>query len=233
MPFRVAITIAIASVFIVGVAKAQDPADRVTVDYSPSPTPHVTVTNNYPSRLTGMVIVVSSTLAAHGMTGTMWFDPGLNFRNEHPLQAGESLSFPVGPIDQASTLQPRLMAAAFEDLTSVGDPRWLSLLHSRRKAAYDEIGAVTTMLNQALAEHQTKDQIVSGLEGMKDSLKSSIAEGRARVAARLVIATAISNLERGGVRGSIGDPQKTIPLALLPLFAQWRGALKQFDHNLS
>src|SRR5271166_3836390 len=213
--------------FLSGRAGGQELANMVSLTYSLQPAPHVTVTNNYSSRLTGMVITVSSTAAPNRTTEIIWADSGVNFRQYPPLDSGQSRSFPVGPIRLAPEVQPHLMAIAFEDGTSAGDPQWLSKLHGRRQAAYDEIGAVTAVLNRALAEHQSNDQIISTLVGMRDSLKTSNTEREARFAARLVIETTIRNLEQGGVRDTVGDPQKTIPATVFPLFAEWRGAIKR------
>jgi hypothetical protein len=164
---------------------------------------------------------------------TIWFDPAISFRHDRPLEAGAGLPFPVGPADLATQLKPQLLAVEFEDGSSAGDPQWLSKLHLRRRAAYNEIGAITTLLNQALAEHQANEQIISNLKNAKASMRNIMPDVDARVAAGLVIDTTVSNLERGGIRGSIGDPQKTIPAAILPLFAEWRGALKRYDRNIS
>jgi|SRR5487761_301795 len=218
---------------LAGSAVGQDLRSKVSISYSLTPTPNVTVTNNYSSRLTGMVITVSSTVAPYRRTEIIWFDSGINFRRDPPLESRASRSFSVGPINQAPTLEPKLAAVAFEDGTSAGDQQWLSKLHARRQAASDEIKAVTQLLNQALAQHQPNEQIISSLDSMKASLRSSIPEIEARIAAGLVIGTAVGNLERASAGGVIGDPQKTIPAVILPLFGQWRGALKRYDRNIS
>ncbi len=218
---------------LAGSAVGQDPGGKVSVSYSLTPTPHVTVTNNYSSRLTGMVITVSSTVAPYRRTEIIWFDSGINFRRDPPLESGASRSFPVGPTKQAPTLEPKLAAVAFEDETSAGDQQWLSELHARRQAASDEIKTVTELLNQAFAQGQPNDQIISSLDGLKASLRTSIPEIEARIAAELVIGTAVSNLERASVGGAVGDPQKTIPAVILPLFAEWRGDLKRYDRKIN
>ena len=215
--------------FVVASAVGQELGNKVSVAYT---APLVTVINNYSSRLTGMVMTISTKVAPHRTVEIIWLDSGLNFRHDLPLESGGSRSFQVGPVGQASVLEPQVMAVAFEDSTSAGDPQWLSKLHARRKAAYDQIGAVTALLNQALAEHQTNEQIISALNSMKGLLKTSIPEAEIRIAAGLVIETTVSNLERGGVRGAIGDPEKTVPAAIFPLFAEWRGALKRYDRNM-
>jgi hypothetical protein len=222
-----------AAIWAVASGGRQDVGSRLALTYSLTPYPHVTVANDYSSRLTGLVITVSNTSSP----GTkpveiIWFDSGVNFRHDPPLETGASRSFRVGPVQQASTLQPKLLAAAFEDGTSVGDSAWLSTLHARRKAAYDQIVAVTKLFNQALTEGQTDQQIISALEGMNTSLKVSIPQVTVRTAAGLVISTAITNLERATIQDTIGDPQKTIP-AILSVFDEWRGALRRFDRNIS
>lgn len=222
---------AVISLFVVASAVGQDLGNKVSVAYTLKPAPLVTVTNNYSSRLTGMVMTISK-VVPHRTVEIIWLDSGLNFRHDLPLESGGSRSFQVGPVGQASVLEPQVMAVAFEDSTSAGDPQWLSKLHARRKAAYDQIGAVTALLNQALAERQTNEQIISALNSMKGLLKTSIPEVEIRIAAGLVIETTVSNLERGGVRGAIGDPEKTVPAAIFPLFAEWRGALKRYDRNM-
>jgi hypothetical protein len=233
MRFGSMLTAAVISMFVSVGAVGQELEKKVSLTYSLEPAPQVTITNNYSSPLTGMAIVISGTVGNHKTTQTIWLDSGLNFRHDRPLETSESRSFHVAHFEQPSTLQPQLMAITFEDHASAGDPQWLSNFHTRRKAAYDEIGAVTALLNQALAENQTNEQIISALNGMKDSLKASVPEVETRIAAGLVIETTVSNLERGGVKGAIGDPQKTIPAAIFPLFEEWRGALERFDNNVS
>lgn len=206
--------------------------NRVSLAYSLQPSPHVTVTNNYSSRLTGMVITVSTTTAPYRTAEIIWSDSGVDFRQYPPLDKGQSRAFPVGPVRLASELQPHIMAVAFEDGTSAGDPQWLSKLHGRRQAAYDEIAAVTTVLNNALADHRSNDEIISMLIGMRESLKTSNPEREARVAARLVIDTTIRNLEQGGAPDAVGDPEKTIPAAVFPLFGEWRGAIRSYDGSV-
>jgi hypothetical protein len=48
-----------------------------------------------------------------------------------------------------------------------------------------------------------------------------------------VIHAAVSNLQHGGVVGAIGDPQKTIPAAILPMFTEWRSNLARYDKNVN
>lgn len=204
---------------------------RVPISYSLSPTPHVTITNQYSSRLSGAVIRVSNTDTGE-RTEIIWFDSGVNFKHDTPIEIGASRSFPVGPADEASALQPAIEALTFEDGTSVGDSGWLAKLHARRKAAYDEISTVTQLLNQALAQHQSEQEIISSLKAVRASLGTAFAEPEARIPAGLVIYAAVSNLERGGITGSVGDPQRTIPAVILPIFAEWRGALKHYDRKV-
>lgn len=218
--------------FLAGRARGQEIRNRVSLTYSLQPVPRLTVTNNYPARLTGMVLTVSTTTAPYRTTEIIWADSAVSFRQYPPLDSGQSRSFPVGPIRLAPELQPHLMAAAFEDGTALGDPHWLAELHARRQAAYDEITAVTTVLNEALDKHQSNEQITSTLAGMRDSLKSSNTDREARFAARLVIETTIRNLKEGGFKDAVGDPQKTIPVTIFPLFAEWRGQIKRHDPSI-
>jgi len=160
-------------------AAAQDVGNKVSLAYSIEPKPQATVTKNYSAPVTGMVITVSSTVAPNRTMEILWFDSGANFRHDTPLQTGQSRSFGVGPISQGATLQPQVMAVEFEDGTSAGAPQWLSELHGRRKAAYDQIAAVTSLLNQAFAQHEPNEQIISELNGMEGSLKTSFPEGGA------------------------------------------------------
>lgn len=218
--------------FLSGRAGGQEIGNRVSLTYSLQPAPRLTVTNNYSSRLTGMVVTVSTTTAPYRTTEIIWADSGVSFRQYPPLDSGQSRSFPVGPIRLAPELQPHLMAVTFEDGTSVGDPQWLAKLHARRQAAYDEITAVTTVLNEALDKHQSNEQIISTLTDMLDSLKTSNTNREARFAARLVIETTIRNLKEGGFKDAVGDPQKTIPATIFPLFAEWRGEIKRHDPSV-
>lgn len=232
MRFRNMLTGAIISMLAAASAAGQDDlGNKVSMDYSLTATPRITVTNNYSSRLTGMVITVSSAVAPDRTNSIIWFDSAVNFHNDLPLETGQSRSWPV-IIQKAPNLRPQLMAITFEDSTSAGDPQWLSKLHGRRKAAYDQIEAVSELLNQALAQRQPNDQIISALNSMEQSLKTSIPELSARMAAEIVIYTAVSNLERGGLVGAKGDPQKTIPLTIDPIFAEWRGALRRYEKGV-
>lgn len=233
MRLRIALVLAIltlgsATIWAFGRGGQQDPEGRLALSYSLAPTPEVTVTNKYSSRLTGMVIAVFNSMHTDRPTEIIWFDSGVNFRHDSPLEIGASRSFRVGPVQQASTLQPKLMAAAFENGISEGDSAWLSTLHARRQAAYDEIVAVTKLLDRARTEGQTNQQTISVLKGMNTSLRTSIPEVRVRTAAGLVIHTTITNLERANTQDTDGNPQKTIT-GIISLFGEWRGALRRFD----
>lgn len=228
MRFRIGTII---SMFVVAGTLGQDLGNRVSYAYSPTPAAQVRVTNNYSSPLTGVVIV---TVGPHGGRGITWFDSAINFRHDQPIKPGESRTFAVGHAlnQDASTLQPKVMAVTFDDLSSAGDSQWVFRFHSRRKAAYEEIAAVSALLGQALSEHQPNDEIIATLHGLQGSLRTSNPDKHARAAASLVIEAAMSNLERGGVRGAHGDPQKTIPAVVMPLFAEWRGALQRYDTSV-
>lgn len=233
MRMRSMLMVAVASMLMAGTAMGQSSGNRVSVVYSLSPRPHLTVTNNYSSPLIGMVIVMSTADATHRIVDGCWFDSGTNFVRQPPLKTGQSYSWPVGPLDEASDLQPRLMAVAFEDSKPAGDPQWLHELHVRRQAAYDEIGVVTTLLNQAVAQDQPSAQIDSTLRNMKDALeKNKMQDAEARVAASIVLETATVDLESAGAGGASGDGQKTIGTTILPLFAEWRAALERYDRTI-
>jgi hypothetical protein len=225
------LAVAIISGFVGFANGASGQGARTPISYSLSPTPHVTLTNGYSSRLTGAVIVVSNTDTGK-QKEVIWFDSGVNFKHDAPLGIGASLSFSVGPTAESPALRPVIAAVTFENGTTVGDAGWLSKLHERRKAAYDEILAVTDLLDGAVSQHQSGQQVISALKGMQASLGTTTAEPEARIPAGLVIYAAISNLERGGVAGSIGNPETTIPAVILPMFAEWRGALKRYDKTI-
>jgi hypothetical protein len=232
MRFWTTVIAALISMFMAASTLGQDLRNKVLVAYSLQPKPQVVVTNNYSARITGMAVVVSSTVAPYRKVETIWLDPGVNFRHDHPLESGASLPFPVGPAQLASQLQPQLMAVQFEDGTSAGDPKWLSELHLRRQAAYDEITQVDNFLNKALAIHQTNEQIVSALNGMHDSLKSSNNDLEAKLTARFVVEWTTIKLQGDTVGGVVGDPEKTIP-TIVSRFAEWRGSLKRYDRKIS
>ena len=233
MRFRNLSIAAVILSFLAGSTLGQDLLDKVSLAYSIQPRPQVTAINNYSSPLIGMVITVASTVSPYRTTEIIWFDSGVNFKHDPPLLNNQSRSYGVGPADQAPSLQPQLMAIECEDGTSAGDPQWLSKLHIRRKAAYDEIGTVAALLNRALSQHQAKKQIISDLNNMEASLRTNVPEVAARGVADLVIYAAVSNLERGGIRGDVGNPEKTIPLTILPLFDQWRAALKRYEKGIN
>ena len=71
-----------------------------------------------------------------------------------------------------------------------------------------------------------------GVESYGRSLKNEHPWRWAKGAASLIACAAVSNLERRGISGEIGDPQKTIPLTVLPLFAQWSAALVRHDKSI-
>lgn len=125
------------------------------------------------------------------------------------------------------------MAVTFEDGTSAGDPEWLSNLHARRESAYREIAELTQLLNRAVTQHEANNQIVSSLKELRASLTGTGAAFGSRGAAELVIRAAVSNLEVGSVGGVVGDPQRTIPSIILPIFAEWRGALQRYDTKVN
>ncbi len=235
---RTAVVIAAALMIAPAISLSQSATEKQNADsklsivYSPSPSPLVTVTNNYSSPLTGMVITISGTVAPYKRVGIVWFDAGLNFRRDTPLKQGGSRKYGV-PSRVAQTVTPVLGAAIFEDGTVIGDAHWLSKLHARRQSASDEIRVVTKLLNESLTQHRTNDQIISSLKDMHASLSKTIPDQEQRMTAGLVIYAAITNLEHGGVAGSIGDPQKTIPAAILPMFDEWHSSLTRYDKSVN
>ena len=209
-------------------AAGQGVGSKVSMAYALKPQPHVTVTNDYHSPLTGLVIIVPDPAAPGRVAEAIWYDSGVNFAHNPPLETGQTYSFPVGPIDKAPTFHPRVMAVTFQDSTSAGSRHWLSELHARREAAYNEIAAVTELLKHALGQHEQNTDIIAALQAMRASLPTKVPRMWPRIAAEYVIYFATSNLERGGVVGHIGDPQDTIPV-ILPIFTRWRAALKRTD----
>lgn len=232
MQLRNVLVVAVASMFATVVAAGQGAGNKVSMTYSLKPQPHVTVTNNYHSPLTGLVIIVTSKATPNRTAEVIWYDSGLYFTHNRPLDPGQSHSFPVGPINEAPSLQPHVTAATFQDSTSAGSQHWLSELQLRRQAAYKEIGEITAMLKQALAQHESNAEIVSKLETMNASLGTDISDVWPRIAAEFVIHWTTTNLERAGVVGHIGDPAKTVPVVILPWFSRWSAALKRNDRDL-
>lgn len=231
MRFQSSVIVAAASMLAAAGAAGQS-LSKVSVVYLLTPRPHVTVTNNDPSPLTGMVITVRSSVAPYRRTEIIWFDSGTYFWSDPPLPTGQSRTFPVGPLAEASNLRPRLRAVAFQDSTSAGDPHWLAEVDARRKAAYAEIGSVTALLNQGLAQAQSNQQILSSLKAAEWTMFASTPDVNAKTAAEFGIDVTETNLKRARVGDAVGDPQKTIPAIILPLFSRWRAALKRFDRNI-
>jgi hypothetical protein len=211
-------------------AAAQDLSNKVQVVYSLSPRPHITATNAYSSPLTGMVVTMDSAVPPKRTYEVIWYDSGVYFTQFPPLASGQSYTFPVGPLNQAPNLQPHLWAVAFQDGESFGDPHWLAELHARREAAYQEIGTVSALLNQALAQRESSEQVISTLNSMRASLTASIPDPLTRIAAGFVVDWAIANLQppRGPGRFDT-DPQRRIPNVILPFFVRWRAALTRTD----
>lgn len=70
---------------VTGIGKAQRPLlSSVSISYALTPTPHITVTNNNRSRLTGMVVTVFNTVPPYRRAEVIWFDSGVNFRHDTP-----------------------------------------------------------------------------------------------------------------------------------------------------
>lgn len=174
MRLRDALLVAVASMFAAVGAAGQNVGNKVSMTYSLKPQPRVTVTNDYSSPLTGLVIIVTSKAAPNRTAGVIWYDSGLYFTHNSPLDPGQSYSFRVGPVNKAPSLQPRIMAVAFQDGESFGSRHWLSEVHLRRQAAYKEIGAVTALLKEALARHEPNAEIVSTLKTMNASLRTDV-----------------------------------------------------------
>jgi hypothetical protein len=231
MRFREALLASVVLLFGAVGAAGQGVGSKVSMIYSLKPNPHVTVTNNYSSPLTGLVIIVPDPAAPGRPAEAIWYDSGVNFAHNPPLETGQSYSFPVGPIDKAPTFHPRVTAVTFQDFTSAGSRHWLAELHARREAAYNEIAVVTDLLKNALDQHQQNAGIVAALQAMRASLPTKVPHIWPRIAAEYVIYFATSNLERGGVVGHIGDPRDTIPV-ILPIFTRWRTALKRTDRTV-
>lgn len=230
MRLREALLVAVASMFAAVGAAGQNVGNKVSMTYSPQP--RVTVTNDYSSPLTGLVIIVTSKAAPNRTAAAIWYDSGLYFTHNPPLDPGQNYSFPVGPVNKAPSLQPRVMAIAFQDGESFGSRHWLSEVRMRRQAAYKEIGAVTALLKEVLARHEPNAKIVSTLNTMNASLRTDVPDMWSRIAAAFVIQWTTGNLERAGVGGHIGDPEKTIPMVILPWFSRWSAALKRYDRDL-
>lgn len=213
-------------------AAGQGLGAKVSVVTSLKPQPHVTVTNNWSSPLTSLVIVMSTASAPRKPVAVAWYDSGLYFTHNPPLATGQSYSFPFGPANLAPNLQPHLLAIGFQDGEAFGEQRWLSEIRARREAAYRELATVTALVNRALAEHEPEAGIISSLETARGSLTCRVSDVWPRMAAEFVIFWATGNLKRAGVPGHIGDPQMTIPLVILPWFSRWRAALKRYDPSL-
>ncbi len=224
--------VAAASLFGAVGLKGQGLTSKVSVATSLKPRPHVTITNNYSSPLSGLVVIMSTAAAPQKAVETVWYDSGLSFTHNPPLGSGQSYSFPVGPADQAPNLQPHLLAVGFQDGESFGDRHWLSELHARRVSADEEIRAVTALLNQALAQRESEAEVLSALKTTRGSLAASVPDVWPRMAAEFVIDWTTANLERAGLVGDIGDPRKTIPLVILPWFSRWHAALRRSDPSI-
>lgn len=232
MRMRGILMVAVTSMLMAGTAMGQDIRSRVSVVLSLTPQPHATVTNNYVSPLTGMGVTMSTTTAHGKVTAIIWYDSGVYYFHNPPLMPGQSYSWAVGPIDAASGYHPQVMVVAFQDGESAGDPQWLSELHARRQAAYKEIGVVTGLLNQALAQDQPSSEISSTLEGMRAALRTSMSDPEARIAAMFVIDKVTVNIEKDSVGGVTGDPQKIVPTIIRPMFSDWRAALQTYDRTM-
>jgi hypothetical protein len=230
MRIRHVLLIAAASLVCAAGAAGQDLSNKVQVVYSLDPAPHLTATNVYSSPITGMAITVDTATAPQRRYEIFWYDSGVAFTHNPPLDVGQSYSLPVGPVNLAPDLQPHIWAVAFQDGESFGDPHWLAELHARREAAYKEIGTVTKTLNDALAQHESNDEIVSTLNNMKASLRTSIADPEPRIAAMFVTEWAVGNLRRPpGLAAHWGSPEERVSLVILPFFARWREALQRYD----
>lgn len=213
----------------------QDLGDKVRVAYSLAPQPRVTVTNIYSSPITAMAITMVTTDTAQRTEGIFWYDSGVDFPHNAPLYPGQSHTFAVSPPSRAPQLQPHLWAVEFQDGKSFGDQHWLSELHARRQATYQEIAKVTTVLSQATSAHQTNQDILFALDSERTSLKASSPDRDSNLAAMFVTEWAMGNLKApaGPVASYVNmDPQKRIPDVILPAFSRWSAALIEFDKSL-
>src|SRR5579885_3549611 len=228
MKFHFAVAV---SVFAATAVSGQALNDRVGVVYSAGPSPHVLVTNKYSSPLTGVVIV---TTGLHGGKGITGFDSAINFHHDHPIEPGQSQAFQLlfSSSQDPSSLQPQVMAVTFSDFTVAGDADWIARFHSRRLAVYREIAAVSSALDRALSDHESVDQIANDLKNLRLQARATVPDKHSRASASLVTEAAITNLERGGVRGQAGDPRQTVQAVILPLFADWRAALQRYDNSI-
>lgn len=142
---------------------------------------------------------------------------------------------PAGPPNQASNLQPHLWIVAFQDGQAFGDAHWLAELHARRQAAYQEIGSVSTLLNQAVANHESNAEIIASLEERRKSLIAGATDPQPRNAAEEVTIWADLNLKQPPAAVSANmnmDPQERIPSLILPWLSRWRAALQQYDSTV-
>lgn len=217
-----------ASVLIFGCATAWGQAgSKVSLNYFPQPRPHVTVTNNYSSPVTGLLIVTLEPKPGGRGGGREMggLDTGVNWPHDRSLAPGESLSLNVGHFlgVDPSTLHPQLAAAVFADGTSIGGPEWVHEIRARWIDTFNEIAKVQAVLSRAAGTGVGKDALVASLQQMKAGLAGE--PTLEKVASSLAIDRAIVNLQRAPVEGVVGDPQKTIPM-LLTNFSQWRGVLE-------
>ncbi len=202
--------------------------DKVSLAYLPSPRPHVKITNDYSSPLVVAVVAISPVYAPREVRETDWYDPAVYFPLDPPVDPGRSFSFTVGS-SEAPYVEPHLVAVVFQDGSSAGDEHLLSELHPRRQAAYSEIEAVSELLGQSLAKHDSDTEIVSALKAMSSSLRGGTRDAQRIGGAVWVIHVALRDLERARVAGEVGNPGRTIPAVILPLFSRWRAALKHYD----
>ncbi len=235
---QIRLTLLIAAVSLLGAvgAAGQDLGNKVQIAYSESPRPHVTATNVYRSPITAMAITITGSGTNPQRTyETLWYDSGVEFSHNPPLAVGQSYTYPVGPANEAASLQPHLWAVAFQDGESFGDPHWLAELHARRQAAYTEIATVTTLLNESLSRHEASADIISALNVERGSLRANIADPEPRIAAMFVTEWAAGNLKPppGPAATHVNmDPQARIQGAILPWFSRWRAALQASDSSI-
>lgn len=194
--------------------------ERITTTFVTQPRPQLTVTNNYSSPITGLLVENKVTSPDGRERGSLItaFDPTTHDARYRLIATGESQTFPIGNFEGSdpAALNPQVKAVIFDDNTSFGNSAWVKELRNRRRCHLAEITNVTALLTRAKQQALDNAAVVSLLKQRTEDIVRTIPNNpgvttnqcrtAASVIANSVRADFEANIQRGGPESKVVIP---------------------------